>query len=135
VSSHRTRLNPDLVGCGLLAVMIGLLFWNRATFDIWIARRDNLTAYLPSRSYLGQRLAAGQILGWNPHQFSGIPFLADPQSGWMHLPPLPGGCMIVAPGSADLSAPVQFQIRQEWTKWSLTLNDHHVSFVQPQRSH
>ena len=86
MSNYRTRLIPDFIGCGLLAVTIGLLFWNRATFDIWIARHDNLTAYLPWWSYLGQRLSAGQIPGWNPHQFSGIPFLADPQSGWMHLP-------------------------------------------------
>ncbi|HEX3302323.1 MAG TPA: YfhO family protein [Thermomicrobiales bacterium] len=86
MSNHRTRLIPDLFGCGLLAVTIGLLFWNRATFDIWIARHDNLTAYLPWWSYLGERLAAGQIPGWNPHQFSGIPFLADPQSGWMYVP-------------------------------------------------
>ena len=86
MSNYRTRLIPDFIGCGLLAVTIGLLFWNRATFDIWIARHDNLTAYLPWWSYLGERLSAGQIPGWNPHQFSGIPFLADPQSGWMHLP-------------------------------------------------
>ena len=81
VSNYRTRLIPDLFGGGLLAATIGLLFWNRATFDIWIARHDNLTAYLPWWSYLGERLSAGQIPGWNPHQFSGIPFLADPQSG------------------------------------------------------
>jgi hypothetical protein len=86
VSERSDRPVPDLLGCGLLAVTIALLFWNRATNDIWIARHDNLTAYLPWWSYLGERLRAGQIPGWNPHQFSGIPFLADPQSGWMHLP-------------------------------------------------
>lgn len=76
----------DLFACALLALLSGALIWNRATFDIWIARHDNLTAYLPWWSYLGERLSAGQIPGWNPYQFSGIPFLADPQSGWMHAP-------------------------------------------------
>lgn len=82
----RARLNADVLWCGVLAVALGLLIWNRWTFDAWIARHDNLTAYLPWWSYLGQRLSAGEIPGWNPHQFSGIPFLADPQSGWMHAP-------------------------------------------------
>src|SRR5687768_10652315 len=86
VPDRRNNLVPDLFCCGLLAFTIGLLFWNRATFDVWIARHDNLTAYLPWWSYLGERLASGEIPGWNPHQFSGIPFLADSQSGWMHLP-------------------------------------------------
>ena len=85
MSERRDRPVPDLLGCGLLAVTLALLFWNRASHDIWIARHDNLTAYLPWWSYLGERLRAGQIPGWL-HQFSGIPFLADPQSGWMHLP-------------------------------------------------
>ena len=86
MTRQRTRPNADLLGCGALALTLGLLVWNRWTFDVWIARHDNLTAYLPWWSYLGERLAAGEIPGWNPHQFSGIPFLADPQSGWMYLP-------------------------------------------------
>jgi len=86
VSPGRARLHSDILWCGVLAVALGLLIWNRWTFDAWIARHDNLTAYLPWWSYLGERLSAGEIPGWNPHQFSGIPFLGDPQSGWMHAP-------------------------------------------------
>ena len=86
MTRQRMKPNADILWCGMLALTLGLLIWNRWTFDIWIARHDNLTAYLPWWSYLGERLSAGEIPGWNPHQFSGIPFLADPQSGWMYWP-------------------------------------------------
>ena len=79
-------LIPDLLYLGLLTLLIGLVVWHRVRFDSWITRHDNLTAYLPWWSYLGERLAAGEIPGWNPYRFSGTPFLANPQSGWMYLP-------------------------------------------------
>jgi hypothetical protein len=76
----------DLLYLGALVLLIGIVVWQRARFDLWINRHDNLTAYFPWWSYLGDRLAAGEIPGWNPYRFSGTPFLADPQSGWMYLP-------------------------------------------------
>ncbi len=48
--------------------------------------QDSATQFYPWYDYLGERLLAGEIPGWNPHQFSGAPFAADPQSGWMYLP-------------------------------------------------
>ena len=60
--------------------------WNRLHFDSWLARFDILTFYLPWYAYLGERLRAFDVPGWNPHLFSGTPFAADPQSGWMYLP-------------------------------------------------
>ncbi len=47
---------------------------------------DSAVFFYPMYSFLGERLAAGDIPGWNPHQFSGVPFAADPQSGWMYWP-------------------------------------------------
>ena len=47
---------------------------------------DTATAFYPWYSFLGQRLRSGHIPMWNPHQFSGAPFAADPESGWMYLP-------------------------------------------------
>src|SRR5947209_19707964 len=47
---------------------------------------DTATAFYPWYSFLGQRLRAGAIPAWNPYQFSGTPFAADPESGWMYLP-------------------------------------------------
>ena len=47
---------------------------------------DTATGFYPWYSFLGDRLRSGHIPGWNPHQFSGAPFAADPESGWMYLP-------------------------------------------------
>lgn len=48
--------------------------------------QDAATQFYPWYDYLGERLRAGQIPEWNPAQFAGAPFAADPQSGWMYLP-------------------------------------------------
>jgi hypothetical protein len=47
---------------------------------------DTATAFYPWFAFLGEQLRAGHIPTWNPHQFSGAPFAADPESGWMYLP-------------------------------------------------
>ncbi|MDP9352044.1 MAG: YfhO family protein, partial [Chloroflexota bacterium] len=47
---------------------------------------DAATFFYPMYSFLGEQLRAGDVPGWNPYQFSGLPFAGDPQSGWMYLP-------------------------------------------------
>src|SRR5436190_7404854 len=47
---------------------------------------DAATQYYPWYSFLGESLRSGDIPGWNPYQFSGTPFAADPLSGWTYLP-------------------------------------------------
>src|ERR687883_601144 len=47
---------------------------------------DAATQYYPWYSFLGESLWSGQIPAWNPYQFSGTPFAADPLSGWSYLP-------------------------------------------------
>ena len=47
---------------------------------------DAATQFYPWYSYLGESLRSGQIPAWNPHQFSGVPFVGDPLSGWTYLP-------------------------------------------------
>ena len=49
---------------------------------------DVLPFWLPTYCYLGKSLVAGHIPAWNPHVMGGVPFAADPQSGWMYLPPM-----------------------------------------------
>lgn len=66
----------------VLTVVIG----QRWQFDAWLTEFDRLTQYLPWYAYMGERLRAFQIPGWNPYQFSGTPFAGDPQSGWMYIP-------------------------------------------------
>jgi hypothetical protein len=47
---------------------------------------DPLGIWLPLHCFLGQSLAAGHIPAWNPYTMGGVPFAADPQSGWLSLP-------------------------------------------------
>ena len=47
---------------------------------------DTATAFYPWYTFLGEQLRNGHVPVWNPHTFSGAPFAADPESGWMYLP-------------------------------------------------
>ena len=47
---------------------------------------DTGIGFYPWFTFLGHSLRAGTIPGWNPHQFAGTPFAADPESGWMYVP-------------------------------------------------
>jgi hypothetical protein len=49
---------------------------------------DVLDFWLPNYCFLGRSLAAGHVPAWNPHVMAGLPFAADPQSGWMYAPPM-----------------------------------------------
>lgn len=51
-----------------------------------LVRGDVVTFFVPMFSFLGERLRAGDIPGWNPHQFAGAPFAGDPESGWGYIP-------------------------------------------------
>lgn len=47
---------------------------------------DTVSFFWPTYAFLGDQLRAGKIPGWNPYQFSGVPFAADAESGWMYVP-------------------------------------------------
>lgn len=47
---------------------------------------DTATYYYPIYSFLGSSLRSGNIPEWNPYSFAGLPFAADPQSGWLYAP-------------------------------------------------
>lgn len=49
---------------------------------------DLLTFWLPRWSFLGRAVAAGELPLWNPFEMTGYRFAADPQSGWLYLPPM-----------------------------------------------
>ncbi|RIK46591.1 MAG: hypothetical protein DCC58_02635, partial [Chloroflexi bacterium] len=82
---QRALQRPDrlalaaLAGVTLLAV--GYLFVPAALIG-----QDSATQFYPWYDFLGERLRAGDVPGWNPYQFAGAPFAADPQSGWMYFP-------------------------------------------------
>jgi hypothetical protein len=48
---------------------------------------DVLAYFLPTHCLLGRSLASGHIPAWNPSLMTGLPFAADPQSGWAYLLP------------------------------------------------
>jgi hypothetical protein len=71
-----------------VATIVGVsvaLEWDRLTGPTWLGM-DTATAFFPWYTFLGEQLRAGHVPVWNPHQFSGAPFAADPESGWMYLP-------------------------------------------------
>jgi len=49
---------------------------------------DVLPFWIPTWCSLGRSLAAGHIPTWNPAVMGGIPFAADPQSGWLSVFPM-----------------------------------------------
>lgn len=76
----------DVLALLTLLAITGIVAWNRLTFDAWLGRLDLMTFFLPWYDFLGQRLRALDVPGWNPHLFSGAPFAGDPESGWMYAP-------------------------------------------------
>jgi hypothetical protein len=76
---------PDLLAVLLLVgIVVGGVFpliYRGITAGI-----DTLDFFYPMFSFLGEQLRSGNVPGWNPYQFSGIPFAADPESGWTYLP-------------------------------------------------
>ncbi|MDP9485068.1 MAG: YfhO family protein [Actinomycetota bacterium] len=87
----RSRLLPAAAGhkdlaAGVLLVVFSLVaVWDLVSGGV-VVSKDPITQYYPWYSYLGERLRSGDIPAWNPHQFAGAPFAADPLSGWTYLP-------------------------------------------------
>jgi hypothetical protein len=73
---------PALIVSAVLVVMSPMAFGAR----IPAQHPDLLPFWLPTHCFLGRSLASGEIPAWNPHVMGGVPFAADPQSGWMYLP-------------------------------------------------
>ena len=71
---------PALIVAGVLVILHAFAFRSLMTTS------DVLRYWLPTYCFMGRGLAAGHVVSWNPHVMGGIPFAADPQSGWMYLP-------------------------------------------------
>jgi len=76
----------DLIALAILIGLTAIIMIHRWIFDDWTGRHDLLAFFIPWYGYLGDRLAAGDIPGWNPYLFGGSPFAGDPESGWMYFP-------------------------------------------------
>jgi hypothetical protein len=76
----------DAIALAILLGLTTLIMIHRWIFDDWTSRHDLLAFFIPWYGYLGDRLASGDIPGWNPYLFGGSPFAGDPESGWMYFP-------------------------------------------------
>lgn len=80
----RALAGPLLICAAVLVALGGFAFRGLITSQ----HPDVLPFWLPTWCYLGKSLAAGHIPAWNPAVMGGVPFAADPQSGWMYLTPM-----------------------------------------------
>src|SRR5215216_6726144 len=76
---------PDLPALLALFALTLLAQWDLLREEITIGS-DAATQYYPFYHLLGESLRSGAIPGWDPYQFSGTPFAADPLTGWSYLP-------------------------------------------------
>ncbi|MDP9330144.1 MAG: YfhO family protein [Actinomycetota bacterium] len=73
---------PALIVVCILVVMRGFVFGGMMSNQ----HVDLLPQWLSTFSFLGRSLASGHIPEWDPFSMGGVPFAADPQSGWTYLP-------------------------------------------------
>ena len=100
-------LSDALAVFGILLVT-AIIAWDRFRYDEWLTRTDLLAAYVPFYAFLGEQLRSFDLPGWNPHQFAGITFVGDPQSGWMYFPAM--FFFTILPPLVAMKAVVAFQI-------------------------
>ncbi|MDQ4100296.1 MAG: phosphatase PAP2 family protein, partial [Chloroflexota bacterium] len=78
-------LARDLLGVFVVATIASTTF-------LYILQRGGMVGinsalqFYPGYDFLGDQLASGHLPAWMPHWYGGMPFIADPQSGWMYLP-------------------------------------------------
>jgi hypothetical protein len=77
---ERTR---DLICLGLLALAVAAFFWPLIFTRAWMPRGGgDLVSFLwPMYRFAARSLRSGTVPLWNPHLYSGAPFVADNQSG------------------------------------------------------
>jgi hypothetical protein len=82
----KSAVSPDAAALLILVLFaVAVTLW-AAGDPIRFTGGDWPTQYLPWYAFLGERLRAGDVPAWNPHQFAGAPFAGDPNSGWAYLP-------------------------------------------------
>ncbi|MBN1813794.1 MAG: YfhO family protein [Anaerolineae bacterium] len=79
---HRPLL-LDLLSLALLALIVVAFFWPLVFAGYWIPHGGgDLVSFLwPMYRFSARSLWAGEVPLWNPHLYSGAPYVADNQSG------------------------------------------------------
>jgi hypothetical protein len=82
------RAGTALAGPALIVLVVAVAMRGFILGPVLTNEHPDLLAFwLPRWSFLGRSLAAGTIPVWNPYEMLGYRFAADPQSGWLYLPP------------------------------------------------
>lgn len=76
----------DLPVLGLLFLLAAAYAWMRTSMNGTYFRGDILTQFMPYYTAIADRVKSGDLPGWNPTLFSGMPLAGDPISGWTYLP-------------------------------------------------
>ncbi|MCL4459321.1 MAG: YfhO family protein [Chloroflexi bacterium] len=75
------RYWPDLRSLALLLVLILVFYRQTALSPRILIGYDIFTYFYPNEAYAAERLHSGQLPLWNPYLFTGVPFLANIQTG------------------------------------------------------
>ena len=83
---HAPRMTKDLLALAFLGLLTVFFFWPVFFAGDWLPRGGgDLVSFLwPQYSFAGEAIRSGMIPLWNPHLYSGAPFLADNQSGVLY---------------------------------------------------
>lgn len=81
LAALRTAAGPVAIAAVVLGLLNGFLAGRLST-----QHPDLVQQWLPAHCFLGKSLASGHVPAWNPSAAGGVPWAADPQSGWMYLP-------------------------------------------------
>lgn len=90
IAWRRRALLVDALVPGLLAFFTLAFFWRLVSGDVYMpADGGDLASFLfPTYSFIQQNLGNGMWPLWNPHLYSGAPFVAEVQSGILYPPHL-----------------------------------------------
>lgn len=84
------KLPPWAVALAGPALIVGCVLISLRDFiggALLATQHPDLAAmWIPTFGYLGNALSHLHVPDWNPYAFAGMPFAADPQSGWTYVP-------------------------------------------------
>ncbi len=76
----------DLIATLILLSSSALFFYNLLGERALLTERDLAAYFIPPRFFWVESLKQGDLPLWNPYQFTGHPFLANPQHGLLYPP-------------------------------------------------
>jgi len=105
-------LKRDLAALGILLLIILAFFWPLVFAGQWVPRGGgDLVSFLwPAYRFAARSLRAGVVPLWNPHLYSGAPFVADNQSGVFYPINLLTFALFGEPSYAVMEALVVFHV-------------------------